>query len=101
MLIFSQFTSMHEIIMKELEGRGIDYFYLHGQTPSEKRVQMTDAFNSGEKSIFLISLKAGGTGLNLTGARSEERRVGKECRSRWATRHEKNKVMRDDMSQQP
>ncbi len=68
MLIFSQFTSMHDIIMKELEDRKIDYFYLHGQTPSEKRVQMTEAFNQGEKSIFLISLRAGGTGLNLTGA---------------------------------
>lgn len=68
MLIFSQFTSMHELIIKELEREGIDYFYLHGQTPSEKRVAMSEAFNAGEKDVFLISLRAGGTGLNLTGA---------------------------------
>lgn len=68
MLIFSQFTSMHELIIKELEKEAIDYFYLHGQTPAEKRVEMSDAFNAGEKSVFLISLRAGGTGLNLTGA---------------------------------
>ncbi|TQS72041.1 helicase SNF2 [Ornithinibacillus gellani] len=68
MLIFSQFTSMHEIIISELEKEGIDYFYLHGQTPSQERVQMSDRFNNGEKNVFLISLKAGGTGLNLTGA---------------------------------
>lgn len=68
MLIFSQFTSMHEIIMGELEKEGIDYFYLHGQTASRDRVQMSERFNNGEKSVFLISLKAGGTGLNLTGA---------------------------------
>lgn len=68
MLIFSQFTSMHEIIMKELEKEGIDYFYLSGKTPSEDRLKMSDRFNEGEKNIFLISLKAGGTGLNLTGA---------------------------------
>lgn len=68
MLIFSQFTSMHDIIKKKLEEDGIDYFYLHGQTPSQERVQMSERFNNGEKSVFLISLKAGGTGLNLTGA---------------------------------
>lgn len=68
MLIFSQFTTMHELIIKELEKLGIEYFYLHGQTPSKARVQMSEAFNNGEKSIFLISLRAGGTGLNLTGA---------------------------------
>ncbi|ASK64314.1 helicase SNF2 [Virgibacillus phasianinus] len=68
MLIFSQFTSMHDIIKKKLEEDEIDYFYLHGQTPSQERVQMSERFNNGEKSVFLISLKAGGTGLNLTGA---------------------------------
>jgi len=68
MLIFSQFTSMHEIFMKEFERLGIDYFYLDGQTPSKKRVEMSEAFNQGEKSVFLISLRAGGTGLNLIGA---------------------------------
>ncbi len=68
MLIFSQFTSMHEIIMEKLQEEGIDFFYLHGQTKSEERVQMSERFNNGEKSVFLVSLKAGGTGLNLTGA---------------------------------
>lgn len=68
MLIFSQFTSMHELIIAELNKQGIDYFYLQGQTPSKERVEMSEAFNEGEKSVFLISLRAGGTGLNLTGA---------------------------------
>lgn len=68
MLIFSQFTSMHEIIRKELDQLAIEYFYLHGQTPANERVQMSEAFNRGEKDVFLISLRAGGTGLNLTGA---------------------------------
>lgn len=68
MLVFSQFTTMHEIIIQELEQRGIDYFYLHGQTPAEERVEMSNEFNAGEKDVFLISLRAGGTGLNLTGA---------------------------------
>ena len=68
MLVFSQFTSMHEIIMEQLEQEGISYFYLHGQTPSKERVEMSERFNNGENEVFLISLKAGGTGLNLTGA---------------------------------
>lgn len=68
MLIFSQFTSMHELIAEKLEQEGIDYFYLHGQTPSIDRVDMSERFNKGERDVFLISLKAGGTGLNLTGA---------------------------------
>lgn len=68
MLIFSQFTSMHDIIMKRLQRENIEYFYLHGGTPSEERLHMSERFNSGEKDVFLISLRAGGTGLNLTGA---------------------------------
>ncbi|TDK61046.1 helicase SNF [Bacillus salipaludis] len=68
MLIFSQFTQMLGIIGRELASRGVSYFYLDGSTPSEDRVQLCSRFNLGEKDIFLISLKAGGTGLNLTGA---------------------------------
>ncbi len=68
MLIFSQFTSMLDIIRQELDGRDTPYFYLDGSTPSIQRLAMCDAFNGGERDIFLISLKAGGTGLNLTGA---------------------------------
>src|SRR5699024_9473823 len=68
LLIFSQFTSMHDLVKQELEKLGIDSFYLQGNTPSKERVEMSEAFNNGEKDVFLISLKAGGTGLNLTGA---------------------------------
>lgn len=68
LLIFSQFTSMLQIIREELDRKKIGYFYLDGQTPSKDRMEMTERFNHGEQDIFLISLKAGGTGLNLTGA---------------------------------
>ncbi|MGG3985509.1 C-terminal helicase domain-containing protein [Heyndrickxia faecalis] len=68
LLIFSQFSSMLQLIRTRLSDEGIDSFYLDGQTPSRERVEMADRFNSGEKNVFLISLKAGGTGLNLTGA---------------------------------
>ena len=67
-LIFSQFTQMLGIIRGRLIREGTPYFYLDGQIPSEERVRLCDRFNNGEGSIFLISLKAGGTGLNLTGA---------------------------------
>ncbi|MEG0470868.1 MAG: DEAD/DEAH box helicase [Solibacillus sp.] len=67
-LIFSQFTKMLELIGRELTRQNEAYFYLDGQTPSEERVQLCDRFNEGERDVFLISLKAGGTGLNLTGA---------------------------------
>lgn len=67
-LIFSQFTKMLGLIGKELSAQGRPFFYLDGQTPSEERVTICNRFNAGERDIFLISLKAGGTGLNLTGA---------------------------------
>jgi SNF2 family DNA or RNA helicase len=67
-LIFSQFTSMLNIIKKVLEDRNISYFYLDGSTKAMERNKMVKQFNEGQRSIFLISLKAGGTGLNLTGA---------------------------------
>ncbi|SDH81948.1 Superfamily II DNA or RNA helicase, SNF2 family [Alteribacillus persepolensis] len=67
-LIFSQFTSMLSIIRDAFDKKGISYYYLDGQTPSHERLHMTDQFNEGKKEAFLISLKAGGTGLNLTGA---------------------------------
>lgn len=68
LLVFSQFTSMHEIIKEKLKEREIEFFYLHGQTPAQERVHMSEQFNNGEGDVFLISLRAGGTGLNLTGA---------------------------------
>ncbi len=67
-LIFSQFTKMLGLIGRQLTLKGVSYFYLDGATPSEERVELCDRFNSGDRSFFLISLKAGGTGLNLTGA---------------------------------
>ncbi|MCA0993338.1 DEAD/DEAH box helicase [Pseudalkalibacillus hwajinpoensis] len=68
MLIFSQFTKMLQLIGRELAARGQSFFYLDGETPAEERVETCDRFNDGERNVFLISLKAGGTGLNLTGA---------------------------------
>ena len=67
-LIFSQFTQMLQLIGRELAMQGQSYFYLDGQTPAEVRLERCHQFNKGERQIFLISLKAGGTGLNLTGA---------------------------------
>lgn len=68
MLIFSQFTSMLEIIREELEKRGIAYYTITGATPKKERLELVRAFNENSVPVFLISLKAGGTGLNLTGA---------------------------------
>jgi SNF2 family DNA or RNA helicase len=59
---------MLELIGRDLTYQGVPYFYLDGQTPSEERVETCQRFNQGERDYFLISLKAGGTGLNLTGA---------------------------------
>lgn len=67
-LIFSQFTTMLGIIEDELTANGLPTYVLKGDTKPKDRLDMVDAFNRGEKNIFLISLKAGGTGLNLTGA---------------------------------
>lgn len=67
-LVFSQFTTMLEIIARELDRHKFDYFMLEGATKVETRMDYVQRFNDGEKNIFLISLKAGGTGLNLTGA---------------------------------
>lgn len=68
LLIFSQFTSMLQIIGKELRNKDISYYYIDGETPAEERVEICRAFNQGKKEVCLISLKAGGTGLNLVGA---------------------------------
>lgn len=67
-LLFSQFTSMLAIIKQELVTMKIDCHYLDGATKAEERIKLVNSFNAGEKEVFLISLKAGGTGLNLTGA---------------------------------
>lgn len=67
-LLFSQFTSMLELISGRLEEAGIRYYAITGSTPKEKRLQLVKTFNEDDTKIFLISLKAGGVGLNLTGA---------------------------------
>jgi SNF2 family DNA or RNA helicase len=67
-LVFSQFTSVLKNIGKRLDKEGICFSYLDGSVSSEKRMDMVKAFNEGGNSVFLISLKAGGTGLNLTSA---------------------------------
>ncbi len=68
MLIFSQFVGMLQIIRKRLNREGVKTLYLDGETKPELRQELCDRFNGGEGQVFLISLKAGGTGLNLTGA---------------------------------
>ncbi len=67
-LLFSQFTSMLSIIRERLDQAGIPSLYLDGDTPAQDRLTLAERFNRGNEPIFLISLKAGGTGLNLTGA---------------------------------
>ena len=69
LLIFSGYTSMFAFMEEELEKLGIKYFKLTGQTKVEERLSLVEEFNkNSEIKVFLISLKAGGTGLNLTGA---------------------------------
>ncbi|MDD3334443.1 MAG: SNF2 helicase associated domain-containing protein [Eubacteriales bacterium] len=67
-LLFSQFTSMLAILEKRLKEEGVSYDLLQGSTPRDKRLEMAERFNENDTTVFLISLKAGGTGLNLTGA---------------------------------
>lgn len=67
-LLFSQFTSMLAILEERLRGEGITFYTLQGSTSKEKRAALVEAFNRDATQVFLISLKAGGTGLNLTGA---------------------------------
>ena len=68
MLVFSQFTSMLALLEEDLKAAGIPYYKLTGATPKEQRLRLVRDFNAGDTPVFLISLKAGGTGLNLTGA---------------------------------
>ena len=67
-LLFSQFTSMLDLLAKRLDAEGISHFTLQGSTPKPVRAELVRRFNGGEVSVFLISLRAGGTGLNLTAA---------------------------------
>ena len=67
-LVFSQFTKHLDLIRRECEDAGVTYQYLDGSTPAAKRQELVEAFQGGAGDVFLISLKAGGTGLNLTAA---------------------------------
>ncbi|MFR5828011.1 MAG: DEAD/DEAH box helicase [Adlercreutzia equolifaciens] len=67
-LVFSQFTSYLDVLSAELDRRGIGHFAITGATPKRERVRLVNEFNANETPVFLVSLKAGGTGLNLTGA---------------------------------
>ena len=68
MLLFSQFTSMLSLLQAALEKEGIPYYIITGETSKQKRQELVKQFNSDTTPVFLISLKAGGVGLNLTGA---------------------------------
>ena len=65
-LVFSQFVDFLALLREPLDAAGIAYQYLDGSTPSAERTRRVDAFQNGEGDLFLISLKAGGFGLNLT-----------------------------------
>ena len=67
-LLFSQFTSMLDVIAGRLQKENLSFYTIKGDTPKEKRLQLVNAFNEDDTKVFLISLKAGGVGLNLVGA---------------------------------
>ncbi|MER6070936.1 DEAD/DEAH box helicase [Streptomyces sp. NPDC001817] len=67
-LVFTQYTQMGKLLQQHFEGRGIRARYLHGATPVTRREELVAAFQGGEFPVFLLSLKAAGTGLNLTRA---------------------------------
>jgi superfamily II DNA or RNA helicase len=67
-LVFSQFTSHLGLVRPALEAAGYRVLYLDGDTPGPRRAELVQAFQAGAADVFLISLKAGGTGINLTAA---------------------------------
>jgi superfamily II DNA or RNA helicase len=67
-LVFTQYVAMGALIERHLADRGVDTLFLHGGTTVKRREEMVDAFQRGERKVFLLSLKAAGTGLNLTRA---------------------------------
>ena len=68
LLVFSQFTRMLRLIESRFHAEGIESLYLDGSTPADERLNLCADFNEGKGDVFLLSLKAGGTGLNLIGA---------------------------------
>ena len=67
-LVFTQYVAMGRLLDAHLAGRGLRTRFLHGGTAVKRRTDMVDEFQAGDVDVFLISLKAGGTGLNLTRA---------------------------------
>lgn len=67
-LVFSQFVSFFDIVRRELDKQGVPYYYIDGSVSVKKRTELVNQFQEGTCPVFLISLKAGGLGLNLTGA---------------------------------
>jgi SNF2 family DNA or RNA helicase len=68
MLVFTQYTQMATLLQQHLDARGIPSLYLHGGVPVRRREELVDEFQAGRAPVFLLSLKAGGTGLTLTRA---------------------------------
>ncbi len=68
MLVFTQYTQMATLLQEHLDSRGIGSLFLHGGIPVRRREEMVDEFQAGRVPVFLLSLKAGGTGLTLTRA---------------------------------
>ena len=67
-LVFSQFTSYLALVSERLEAADVAFYTITGATPKQRRVELVDAFNADDTPVFLVSLRAGGTGLNLVGA---------------------------------
>ncbi len=68
MLVFTQYTQMATLLQQHLDSRGVRSLFLHGGVPVRRREEMVDQFQAGHAPVFLLSLKAGGTGLTLTRA---------------------------------
>jgi SNF2 family DNA or RNA helicase len=68
MLVFTQYTQMATLLQQHLDARGIGSLFLHGGVPVPRREEMVARFQAGQAPVFLLSLKAGGTGLTLTRA---------------------------------
>jgi superfamily II DNA or RNA helicase len=67
-LVFTQFLGAMELLRKRFDAAGIEYLELEGATPAKDRAERIEAFQSGQGDVFLMSLRAGGIGVNLTGA---------------------------------
>ena len=67
-VVFSQYTGMLEILKRKLDQMQVEYYYLDGNTKGRDRLIQSEKFNKNNVPVYLVSLKAGGVGLNLTGA---------------------------------